>query len=61
MTDKGLANQGWKDSFDSIFHADGRAAEGPIALVRGPGLCVRGQAGGGARWRGRSGEDGAGL
>ena len=32
MTEKGLANQGWKDSFDSIFHADGRAAEGPIAL-----------------------------
>jgi glycogen debranching enzyme len=32
MTDKGLANQGWKDSFDSIFHADGSAAEGPIAL-----------------------------
>jgi glycogen debranching enzyme len=32
MTDKGLANQGWKDSFDSIFHADGGAAEGPIAL-----------------------------
>ncbi|GGF54736.1 amylo-alpha-1,6-glucosidase [Azorhizobium oxalatiphilum] len=32
-TDTGLANQGWKDSFDSIFHADGRLAEGPIALV----------------------------
>ena len=32
MTEKGLANQGWKDSFDSIFHADGRIAEGPIAL-----------------------------
>jgi glycogen debranching enzyme len=32
MTERGLANQGWKDSFDSIFHADGRAAEGPIAL-----------------------------
>jgi glycogen debranching enzyme len=31
-TEKGLANQGWKDSFDSIFHADGRTAEGPIAL-----------------------------
>ena len=31
-TDKGLANQGWKDSFDSIFHADGVLAEGPIAL-----------------------------
>ena len=32
MTERGLVNQGWKDSFDSIFHADGRAAEGPIAL-----------------------------
>lgn len=29
----GLANQGWKDSFDAISHADGRLAEGPIALV----------------------------
>ncbi len=28
----GLVNQGWKDSHDSIFHADGRAAQGPIAL-----------------------------
>ncbi len=28
----GLVNQGWKDSYDSIFHADGRLAEGPIAL-----------------------------
>ena len=28
----GLANQGWKDSTDSIFHADGRLAEAPIAL-----------------------------
>jgi glycogen debranching enzyme len=26
-------NQGWKDSGDSIFHADGTLAEGPIALV----------------------------
>jgi glycogen debranching enzyme len=32
MTDRGLANQGWKDSFDSVFHADGSAAEPPIAL-----------------------------
>lgn len=31
-SDKGLTNQGWKDSHDSIFHADGRLAEGPIAL-----------------------------
>jgi len=29
----GLVNQGWKDSHDSIFHADGRTPEGPIALV----------------------------
>ncbi|HEX6978734.1 MAG TPA: amylo-alpha-1,6-glucosidase [Alphaproteobacteria bacterium] len=29
----GLANQGWKDSEDSIFHADGRTPSGPIALV----------------------------
>jgi glycogen debranching enzyme len=28
----GLVNQGWKDSEDSVFHADGRLAEGPIAL-----------------------------
>jgi len=31
-TDKGLANQGWKDSHDSIFHRDGSLARGPIAL-----------------------------
>lgn len=29
----GLANQGWKDSGDSVFHADGRFPDGPIALV----------------------------
>jgi len=29
----GLANQGWKDSGDSIFHADGSLCHGPIALV----------------------------
>jgi glycogen debranching enzyme len=29
----GLANQGWKDSHDAVFHADGSLAEGPIALV----------------------------
>ncbi|MCW8306708.1 amylo-alpha-1,6-glucosidase [Acidiphilium sp. PA] len=31
-TGHGLANQGWKDSRDSIFHADGTLATGPIAL-----------------------------
>ncbi len=39
MTDKGLANQGWKDSHDSIFHADGSSAEGPIALAEVQGYC----------------------
>jgi glycogen debranching enzyme len=29
----GLANQGWKDSHDAVFHADGHLADGPIALV----------------------------
>lgn len=30
--DRGLQNQGWKDSWDSIRFADGRIAEPPIAL-----------------------------
>jgi glycogen debranching enzyme len=32
-SERGLANQGWKDSADAIFHADGRLAAGPIALA----------------------------
>ncbi|MHB8506581.1 MAG: amylo-alpha-1,6-glucosidase, partial [Acidimicrobiales bacterium] len=31
-TDRGLANQGWKDSWDGIRYADGRVAQAPIAL-----------------------------
>ena len=31
-SDGGLVNQGWKDSSDAVFHADGRLAEAPIAL-----------------------------
>jgi glycogen debranching enzyme len=31
-SEDGLANQGWKDSYDSIFHEDGRLATGSIAL-----------------------------
>jgi glycogen debranching enzyme len=31
-TDSGLANQGWKDSQDAIFHANGRYAGGAVAL-----------------------------
>jgi glycogen debranching enzyme len=33
QTDQGLANQGWKDSHDAVFHADGALAKGPIALA----------------------------
>jgi glycogen debranching enzyme len=32
-SEAGLRNQGWKDSEDSVMHADGKLAEGPIALV----------------------------
>jgi glycogen debranching enzyme len=28
----GLIHQGWKDSWDSVFHSDGALADGPIAL-----------------------------
>jgi glycogen debranching enzyme len=33
LSEQGLANQGWKDSYDAVFHADGRLAQGSIALV----------------------------
>ncbi len=32
-SDRGLRNQGWKDSWDSMRFADGRLAEAPIALA----------------------------
>lgn len=32
-TGRGLTNQGWKDSGDSVQHPDGSLARGPIALV----------------------------
>jgi glycogen debranching enzyme len=31
-TDRGLANQGWKDSWDGVRYADGTVANAPIAL-----------------------------
>jgi glycogen debranching enzyme len=40
-TETGLANQGWKDSHDSIFHADGALARGPIALIEVQGYVWR--------------------
>jgi glycogen debranching enzyme len=30
-SEEGLVNQGWKDSGDAIFHADGRLVEAPVA------------------------------
>jgi glycogen debranching enzyme len=44
-TDAGLLNQGWKDSHDSIFHSDGRTADGPIALCEVQGYAY-------AAWKG---------
>src|SRR5439155_328651 len=32
-SERGLVHQGWKDSENAVFHGDGRAAEGPIALA----------------------------
>src|SRR6056297_1466465 len=36
----GLRNQGWKDSDDAVFHADGRLCTGPVALVEVQGYHV---------------------
>ncbi|RMD85337.1 MAG: amylo-alpha-1,6-glucosidase [Candidatus Dadabacteria bacterium] len=33
----GLANQGWKDSYDAVAHDDGTLAEGPIAVCEAQG------------------------
>jgi len=41
----GLIQQGWKDSWDSIFHDDGTLAEAPIALCEVQGYAF-------AAWRG---------
>jgi glycogen debranching enzyme len=55
MTEQGLANQGWKDSYDAVFHADGHLAEGPIALaeVQGYVFAAKQLAAYGARMIGR--------
>jgi glycogen debranching enzyme len=43
----GLAQQGWKDSHDSVFHADGALAEGPIALCEVQGYVYAAKLGAG--------------
>src|SRR5205809_4019565 len=42
-TERGLANQAWKDSEHAIFHSDGRLAKGPIAVaeVQGYVYCAK--------------------
>lgn len=42
-SEEGLTNQGWKDSYDAIFHADGRLAEGYIALAEVQGYVFAGK------------------
>ena len=42
-SEQGLANQGWKDSYDAIFHADGKLAEGHIALAEVQGYVFAGK------------------
>jgi glycogen debranching enzyme len=58
--ESGLANQGWKDSRDSVFHADGIRPEGPIALVEVQGYAYDAYRSMAALSRMR-GEDGAAL
>jgi glycogen debranching enzyme len=62
----GLRNQGWKDSDDSVFHADGQIPDGPIALVEVQGYVFaalramarqaerRGDHANASRWRARA-------
>ena len=52
----GLSNQGWKDSSDAIFHADGRIPAGPIALVEVQGYVFAAYQGP-CGTRGRRGEE----
>jgi glycogen debranching enzyme len=42
-SEQGLVNQGWKDSYDAIFHADGSLAEGHIALAEVQGYVFAGK------------------
>ena len=44
-SESGLVQQGWKDSWDSVFHADSSLAEAPIALCEIQGYAF-------AAWRG---------
>lgn len=45
-TGHGLTNQGWKDSRDSVRFADGRLAQGPVALCEVQGYAYEAAVGG---------------
>lgn len=42
---RGIQNQGWKDSNDSLLHPDGRPASPPVALVEVQGYVYQAKAG----------------
>jgi glycogen debranching enzyme len=44
-SEKGLVNQGWKDSWDAIFHDDGEFLDPPIALAEVQGYAYAALAG----------------
>ncbi len=45
---RGLVHQGWKDSHDAVFHADGTLANGPVALCEVQGYVYAAKRGGAA-------------
>jgi len=65
-SESGLVHQGWKDSHDSIFHADGTLADGPIAVCEVQGYAfgawtaasrlasIRGDRAAAEEWRARA-------
>ena len=55
--ERGLSNQGWKDSQDAVFHADGTLARGAIALCEVQGYAYAGKRAA-ARLAGALGYDG---
>lgn len=52
----GLVQQGWKDSYDAVFHSDGTLADGPVALceVQGYVYAAKREAAGVARALGKA-------
>jgi len=57
---RGLSNQGWKDSGDSIRYRDGRIAQGPVALCEAQGYAYEAAVSGAALYE-AFGIEGAGA